>query len=505
MTPAQPHAEAVAIAKDRILKVGTNTEITSLIGKDTKILDLKGKTVVPGFIDTHIHVADFGRTLAWIDLKGADSIQALQTLVKEKTAKTARDKWVLGSGWNQDNFKEKRIPTRHDLDAAAPDNPVILYHQLGRTGVTNGKGLELAGVTKETVAPKDGAIEKDPETSEPTGILQGTATDLIWRVVPAPTEQETMEGAQEACRKIVASGITSVHWIVASVAELRIAQKLSLENSVSLRIFIIATADVFENLPISEETDLKIGGGLIFADGYLASQSAALNEPYAEPPANRGQLMYTQEELNRLAAKIHRAKLQVIIHAMGDKAVNVAFKALESISTGKPLNKNRHRLEQAALLNRQLIEHIRKLGIVVSIQPKVVESEFTVWSATEHLGKKRARMLFPLKTLLTKGVCVVGGSDCPMEPLSPLLGVQSVVARKQFPEERLTIEEALRLYTVNAAYATQEETEKGVIEQGKLTDLTVLSEDPTKSPPGKLADVEVELTIIGGRIVHQKR
>jgi predicted amidohydrolase YtcJ len=258
MDPSYPHAEAIAVAKDRILKVGANSEIDPFIGKNTKTLDLKGKTVIAGIIDTHIHVADFGRTLAWINLKEADSIRALQNLVKEKAATIARGKWVLGSGWNQENFEEKRLPTRQDLDAAAPDNPVILYHLLGRTGVTNSKGLELAGVTRDTIAPKDGVIEKNPETREPTGILQGTATDLIWSVVPAPTEQETTEGAIEACRKIVAAGITSVHWIIASAAELRIAKKLILENSVPLRIFIIVTADVFENLPVSEETDLKM-------------------------------------------------------------------------------------------------------------------------------------------------------------------------------------------------------------------------------------------------------
>jgi predicted amidohydrolase YtcJ len=214
--------------------------------------------------------------------------------------------------------------------------------------------------------------------------------------------------------------------------------------------------------------------------------------------------MYTQEELNRLAAKIHRAKLQVIIHAMGDKAVNVALKAFETFSTEQSLNKRRHRLEQAALLNRPLIERTRKLGVVVSIQPKVVESEFAIWSATEHLGKKRAKMLFPLKTLLKKGVCVAGGSDCPMEPLNPLVGIQSLVARKSFPEECLSIEEALRLYTVNAAYATQEEAGKGSIEEGKLADLTVLAGDPTAIASDRLADVEVEMTIVGGRVAYRK-
>ena len=501
MNPTQPRAEALAVTKDRIVKVGSEDEITQLIGGNTRVLDLKGKTVVPGFIDTHIHVADFGRTLAWIGLKQAISIRALQALVREKTEKTAKGKWVLGSAWNQENFAEKRYPTRQDLDAAAPDNPVILYHQLGRTCVANSMALKLAGVTKETVAPKDGVIEKNPETQELTGILQGNATDLVWNAVPAPTEQETLAAAKEACAKIVTAGITSIHWIALSASELAVAQKLISGNDVPLRIFLIVTDEVFENLPpATDQNDTKIGGVLVFSDGYLASQTAALYQTYVGDQVNRGKLLYTQDELNRLAAKIQRANLRVIIHAMGDKAVDAALKALQS--TPLMLNKH-HRLEQAAVLNKQLIKRIKKSELVVSVQPNVVESEFNMWSATEHLGEERARMLFPLKTLMKNGIRIVGGSDCPMEPLNPLLGIQSAVTRKPFPEERLTVEEALRLYTIDAAYATGEEMEKGSLEEGKLADFVVLSGDPTVIPSGRLADVEVETTSIGGRVVFK--
>ncbi len=270
-----------------------------------------------------------------------------------------------------------------------------------------------------------------------------------------------------------------------------------------LRVFLVITDEVFENLPkATDETDANISGVLVFSDGYLASQTAALNRPYVGDVANRGTLLYTQEELEHLIGKIHKASLQVIIHAMGDKAVGAALKALQSISVAP--SKHRHRLEQAALLNKQLIQRIKKLDPIVSIQPKVVESEFNTWSATEHLGEERARMLFPLKTLMKNGVVVVGGSDCPMEPLNPLLGIQAVTTRRPFPEQRLTIEEALRLYTVEAAYATREENIKGSIEEGKLADLTILSSDPTAVSSENLPNVTVEMTIIGGRIAYQK-
>jgi predicted amidohydrolase YtcJ len=311
-----------------------------------------------------------------------------------------------------------------------------------------------------------------------------------------------VDAAKEACRKIVEAGVTSVHWIVLSTSELTVAQKLIKGSDLPLRIFLIATAEVYENLSTStSQAQAKVGGVLIFSDGYLASQTAAVSQPYVGNPVNRGKMLYTREELNELAAIISKANLQVIIHAMGDKAVDIALKAFEAVA---PKSRHRYRLEQAALLNAQLIQRLKKLGIIVSIQPKVVESEFSVWSAIEHLGEERARNLFPLKTLMRNGVCVVGGSDCPMEPLNPLLGIQAATTRRPFPKERLTVEEALRLYTVNAAYATFEEGKKGSIEEGKLADFTVLSGDPASAPSEGLSDIEVEMTIIGGRIVVQK-
>lgn len=511
MNPANPHAEAVAVKEDRILKVGKNTEINPLIGKNTTVLNLQGKTVIPGFIDTHIHIADFGRTLTWLDLKNADSIKTIQDKITQKAQTAPKGKWILGLGWNQDNLTEKRYPTRHDLDEASPENPVIFYHQLGRTCTANSKALEIASITKETISPKDGTIDKNPQTGEPTGILHGNATDLIWNKIPPPTEQETLEATKNACQKIIEAGITTAHWIICTTTELSIAQKLNLENNLPLRIYIIITANLLENLPTPEPTEnpnpnpAKIDAVLIFADGYLASQTAALNQPYTDNLTTKGTLLYTQDELNKLVKRIHNANLQVIIHATGDKAIDAALKALEAIPTKDMRNKNRPRLEQAAVLNKQLIQRIKKQNLTVSIQPRVIESEFSVWQATEHLGSKRAQLLFPIKTLLNKGILVVGGSDCPMEPLSPLTGIQTATSRKSPPKERITIDDALRLYTVNAAYATLEEDVKGSLEEEKLADLTVLSNDPTSVTPDKLADIEVELTIIGGKVAHQKQ
>jgi predicted amidohydrolase YtcJ len=499
MNSVNPHAEAIATKEDRILKIGKNADILPLVAKKTKVLDLRGKTVLPGFIDTHIHIADFGRTLNWLDLKNADSIQAIQEAIKQKAQTTPKNKWILGSGWNQNSLKEKRSPNRQDLDEVAPDNPVVIYHQFGRTCTTNTQALKKANITQNTPNPKNGTIDKNPCTNMPTGILHGNATDLIWNKIQPPTQQETLESAKHAIQKIIEAGITTAHWIISTKQELKIAQKLIQQNQ-ALRIYTIITANLLETLPNATHSIPKINAVLIFIDGYLASQTAALNESYTDNPTNKGTLLYTQGELNRLVAKIQEANLQVIIHATGDKAIGAALKALET----NPTNKKSHRIEQAAVLNKKLIQRIKKQNLIISIQPQVIQSEFIIWQATQHLGKKRAKMLYPTNTLLSKKIVVAGGSDCPMEPLNPLIGIRSTATRS-FSEERITVEDALRLYTVNAAFAASEEEVKGSLEEGKLADLTVLSNDPLTVVPDTIVSIGVEFTIIGGKVLYQRK
>jgi predicted amidohydrolase YtcJ len=510
MNQSQFCAEAIAIKNDRIVKVGTNEEINQWIGKNTTVVSLNGKTVVPGFIDTHIHVADFGRLLAWVDLHDVKFIKEMQSSLKERAQRTPAGKWIIGRGWNQNCFAEKRLPTRYDLDAASPDNPVIFYHQSGQLCVVNSRALELAGVTKRTSVPQGGTIDKNDDTGELTGILRDDATSLVWNMVPEPSEEELVEAAGLACEKIVEAGVTSVHWMVLSPIEVSIVQKLRAQNRLPLGVNMIISVNLLDSVlgselyKVSEDNKLKVGGVVIFADGYLAARTAALLQPYSDDPTACGRLLCTQEELNVSAAKILKAGLQLVIHAMGDRAVDAALTAIEQVSKGAARKGLRNRIEQAAVLNKGLIERIKKQKVIVSVQPRVIDSEFSVWSATAHLGLERASWLYPLKTLLKKGIRVVGGSDCPMEPLSPLLGIQSAITREFFPEERTTADEALRIYTVDAAYSSSEENIKGSVEEGKLADLTVLSHDPLAVPPNDIAKIAVEMTIVGGRVVYSK-
>jgi predicted amidohydrolase YtcJ len=510
MNHSQPYAEAIAIKDGRIVQVGTNEEIDPWIGKNTKVISLKGKTLIPGFIDTHIHVVDFGRFLTWIDLRDVKSIEEMKSSLRKRAKKTPREKWIIGHGWDQARFTEKRFPNLFDLDLTSPDNPVIFYHQCGQICVVNSKALELAGVTKQTSAPLDGAIDKNEETGELTGVLRDNATNLVWKMIPEPSEEELVETAGLACEKIVEAGVTSVHWMVSSSIEIQIIQRLCRENKLPLRVYVVIPVNLLDNVTGLgsrlglEDNMVRIGGVEIFADGYLAARTAALLQPYSDDHTASGRLLCTQEEMNASAAKILKAGLQLVIHAMGDKAVDAALTTIERTSRETPRKDVRYRIEQAAVLNEGLIERMKKQKVIGSVQPRVVASEFSVWSATEHLGAERARWLYPLKTLLKKGIRVIGGSDCPMEPLNPLLGIQAAVTREFFSEERITVGEALHMYTVDAAYSSGEENIKGLVETGKLADLTVLSHNPERVPPNEIENIAIEMTIVGGKVVYSK-
>jgi predicted amidohydrolase YtcJ len=376
--------------------------------------------------------------------------------------------------------------------------------------VVNSRALELAGVTKRTSVPQGGAIDKNEDADEATGILRDAATNLVWNVVPEPSEEELAEAAGLACEKIVEAGVTSVHWIVLTPMEVSMIQKLRAQNRLPLRVYVIIPVNLLDSVigsglrKGSEDNALRIGGAVIFADGYLATRTAALFQPYSDCPDSSGRMLCTREEMNALAVKVLKASLQLVMHAMGDKAVDAALTVIEETSKEAQGKELRNRIEQAAVLNEELIERMKKQKVIVSVQPRVIDSEFSVWSAAEHLGPERARWLYPLKSLLSEGIRVSGGSDCPMEPLSPLLGIQATVTREFFPEERITVDEALQIYTLDAAYASFEESIKGSIEEGKLADLTVLSSDPYTVPPSKIGDIKVEMTIIGGSAVYSK-
>jgi predicted amidohydrolase YtcJ len=503
----QPKAEAIAIYNEKIVAVGSNKEIRKYIGDKTRVIDAKGKTVTPGFVDCHVHMTGFGWSLQRLNLRNVKSIKEIQQKLKEHSRKNPQTRWILGGRWDQEKCTEKRFPTRWDLDKAIPDKPVLLTRVCGHVAVANSKALKLAKITKRT-AIKGGQIDVDKTKGEPTGILRENAIELVWKAVPKPSLEDLEKAGVLACRKAVEAGLTGVHWIADSAEEMRAIQKLKAEGKLPLRVYLVIPAEALDELVdlglLTGFGDdmVKIGFVKVFADGSLGARTAALKEPYADKPETSGIQVLTQRKLNRIVLKAHKAGLQLGVHAIGDRAIENVLKAFSKALRDYPRKDHRHRIEHCSVLNPELIRQMKRLGIVASVQPHFVVSDFWV---VDRVGKARARWVYPFRTLLREGLVVASGSDCPVEPINPMLGVWAAVVRKSFPEETLTLEEVLKTYTVNAAYASFDEDKKGTITAGKLADITILSDNLNAVSPEKLEEVTVQTVIVNGKVVYSKR
>jgi len=502
----QPKAEAIAIQNGIIIAVGSNKEARKYIDKKTTVIDAKNKTIVPGFVDCHVHMTGFGQFLQTLNLRNVESVKEMQQKMRKYAQKNSEKSWILGGRWDQDKFAEKRYPTRWDLDAAVADKPVFLIRVCGHLGVANSRALQLADISKETTI-ESGKIDLDEATGEPNGILRENALGLVWKAIPKPNTKELEQACISACKKAVKAGLTCVHWIVGSAEEIRIIQKLHLNRKLPLRVYLGISADLLDQLiELGLQTGfgndmVKIGFVKVFADGSLGARTAALKKPYSDKPETRGIMLYTQRKLNRLVSKAHRAGLQLAVHAIGDRAVETVLKAFENVLKKHPRKNHRHRIEHCSVLNPKLIKRMKRLGLIASVQPHFTSSDFWV---VDRVGKHRARWVYPFKTLMKEGLIVTSGSDCPVEPIDPLLGVWAAVTRKSFAEESLTVKKALKIYTLNAAYASFDENKKGTIEVGKFADLTVLSDDLLNVPPDEIKKVRVEMTIVDGKIVYSR-
>jgi predicted amidohydrolase YtcJ len=502
----QPKAEALAIQNGKIIAIDSSKEICKYIGNETEIIDAKNRTVVPGFVDCHVHMTGFGWSLQGLGLRNVKFIEELQQKLKEYAEKYPEKNWVLGGRWDQEKFAEKRYPTRWDLDKAIADKPVFLTRVCGHIGVANSKALRLANITEQTTV-EGGKIDLDEATGKLNGILRENAMELIWKVIPKPTLEELENACLLACREAVEAGLTCVHWIVDSADEIRIIQNLCSDGKLPLRVYIGVPVELLDEivklgLLTGFGNDMvKIGFIKILADGSLGARTAALKRPYSDKPETKGMMLYSQKRLNKLVSKAHKAGLQLAIHAIGDRAIESVLKAFSKTLQEAPRQNHRHRIEHCSVLNPKLIRSMKRLGLIASVQPHFVVSDFWV---VDRLGSARARWVYPFKTLMHEGLVVASGSDCPVEPINPLLGIWAAVTRKSFPKESLTLEEALKTYTLNAAYASFEEGVKGSIAVGKFADLTILSDDLSKIPPEKIKDVAVETVIVNGKIVYSR-
>ena len=517
-------AEAVAVKNGKIVRVGSNHEIEALVGEKTKVIDLKGKTLLPGFIDSHTHLADATLSLKYfVDARTPPNKSIFEILerIKERTRETPLGQWIIaqGSMFQECKLIEKRYPNKDELDGAAPDHPVVMLAS-AHVSIVNSKALEVAGITKDAPDPPGGKIERDGKTSEPTGVLRE-----CYELLPIPyyTREQIKEAVKLGAQKWwVQQGITTVHCFAGSYA-MNIYQELLEEGELPLRIhWVVYTEDhkvglnSLLNLGIRTGFGndwIKIGGLKIFVDGAFMGLSAATYEPYVGMPNYCGLLKLSSQELTEIVVKAHKEGIRLCIHAIGDKAQDIALDAIEEALKVLPKKDHRHRIEHLGnvLTSKERIRRAKRLGV---IPVPTVEWIYAYGDFIEtYLGHKRARQSFPIKSLLKEGLRPPGSSDTlGTEPLSinPFFSIWCAVNRRTFaggiliPEESISVMDAIRMYTINGAYAGFEENIKGSIEPGKLADMIVISDDILTIPIDKIKDIQVEMTIIDGKMVYPR-
>lgn len=516
LDPAQPRAQALAVLHGRIVAVGSDEEVLRLADARTRRVDLEGAAALPGFHDAHCHILLFGLSLVEVNLRHAGSVADVTAAVAERAREVGPGRWVRGGGYDQNRLAERRHPTRWDLDPVSASNPVWLLHISGHMGVANSAALKLAGVARDTPDPPGGRIVRR-EDGEPTGLLLETAQELVKRVLPPYTLAETKAALAAAGAQMAAEGITAAQdawagWIAPE--EFRAYQEASEEGLLPQRVWLMV--DV-EKLPVREGRfdfgfglrtgfggdRLRLGAVKIFTDGSLIGRTAALSQPYTDPPDTAGFLVKSEENIREQVRLAHEGGWQVALHAIGDRAIEVTLDAIEAVM-GPDARRHRPRVEHAGVLRPDLIERIRRLGVVVVTQPRFVFEFGDGYRAA--LGDERIRLTFPLASL--RGLHVAFSSDRPVTDGAPLLGIAAAVLRRTASgapyvrEEAVTLEEAVRAYTLGAAYSAFAERELGSLEVGKWADFVVLDQDPFEGDPEKVAHIRVIRTVVGGRMVH---
>ncbi len=521
---ARPEAEAVAVWRDRILAVGTSAEIQALAGPKTRVIDLKGRRVLPGFYDSHVHLLGSGQRLGEVALKDAKDEAEFGRCLREFDQKLPRDRWLLGGEWDHDRTFGGRLPTAELLDKYVPDRPVFLRRYDGHMAVANSRVLAMAGITAKTADPPGGVVYRKPGTREPSGLLRDNAMGLVDALVPAPSETEIIEAVRAALAEARQVGVTSVQDMDGSGPAtrrtlFRVYQQLARDGKLTLRVDLRWPLGDWETLAkMGVEADfgddwVKIGGLKGFVDGSLGSSTAKFFEPYLNEPGSTGVYVTPLDKLRRDITAADRAGLSVAVHAIGDRANAEMLDIFAEVAKVNGPRDRRFRIEHAQHLRPQDYGRFKELGVIASMQPYHAIDDGR-W-AEGRIGAKRCASSYAFRSLLDAGAKLAFGSDWSVAPLSPILGIDAAVNRRTldgkdpngwFPEQRIGVAEAVEAYTLASAYAAFQEKDRGSIEAGKLADLVVLSRDIlAEKERDHIAETAVTLTVVGGKVVYEQK
>jgi hypothetical protein len=520
MDTNQPLAEAVAVYGNRIAAVGSTADLRSLAGPKTRVIEGRGRLVLPGFNDAHVHFLSGGFQLASVDLRPANSPQELASRLADYAARLPAGRWITGGDWDHERWPGAPLPTKELIDPATTRNPVLVNRLDGHMALANSVALKLAGVTRDTKDPPGGLIVRDPNTGEPTGILKDAAMGLVSRHVPTATRDEKLAAARAATSHAARLGVTSVQ-DMSGGEDVGIYQELLARGELNTRVYAAWPLPTWEKLgqtglraPFGDAR-LRLGALKGFADGSLGSSTALFFEPYADAPDTRGlpaEEMFPAGAMLQRVLAADRAGLQVMVHAIGDRANAEILDIFEQIAATDGARDRRFRIEHAQHLRPQDVPRFARAGVIASMQPYHCADDGR-W-AEKRLGPERCKGTYAFRSLLDAGAVLAFGSDWTVAPLDPLQGIAAAVTRRTLdgrhpggwvPAQKITVEEAVRAFTVGAAFAEFQEQTKGTLAPGKLADLVMLDRDIWRIDPAEIQNARVLLTVMDGRVVFEGR
>lgn len=521
--PAKPAAQAVAVWRDRVLKVGTDAEVKQLVGANTKLIDLKGGRLVPGFHDSHLHFLDGGRALSSVYLKDAKDEAEFGERLAAYAKKTSRERWILGGLWDHDRTFGGTLPTAAAVDKFVKDRPVFIQRYDGHMGLANSAALKLAGITADTKDPPGGVIGRLADGQTPSGILKDNAMGLVGRLIPEPGDEEILEAVLAAQKALAESGITSVQDLDGSGTEtrrklLRVYQKLAREGKLTCRIDLRWPIAAYKDLASAGLTAdfgndfVRVGGVKGFMDGSLGSSTAKMFGAYETDAKNTGVYVTEPDTMRSYIRSADAAGLSVCVHAIGDQANAVLLDLFADVARQNGAKDRRFRIEHVQHLRPDDYKRFKDLDVIASMQPYHVVDDGR-W-AEGRIGAKRCASSYAYRSLLDNGAKLAFGSDWPVAPLDVLAGVDAAVNRRTldgrhpngwFPEQRITVAEAVAAYTMGSAFAAHQEKERGSIAAGKLADFVLLSRDIfAPAEKDRIAGTAVTLTVVGGKVAYSK-
>jgi len=523
VNPRQPWAEALAVSGDRLVAVGSEKSIAAYRGPATRVLDAGGRLVMPGITDPHTHFTSGSRSLSQIELHGAETLEEIANRVREYAARHPGDGWLLGRGWLYSTFGPEALPRRQMLDAIVADRPVLLTAYDGHTTWANSKALAMAGVTRDTPDPPNGIVVHDLESAEPTGVLKEAASQLVRKVIPAPSREDTIAAFREGIAHANHLGVVGLHTLGGDSGSLELLDDIRRSGGLSLRMYVAYWAAPPEMTPAmfddAEQARRKFNDEWLSTnlvkfvlDGVIESHTAAMLAPYSDDPSQIGKMFWPADKYKAAVAEFDRRGFLVTTHAIGDAAIRLALDAYEAANRANGTKDSRMRIEHIEDISAADVPRFGSLGVIASMQPLHAmpdDNGLHVWA--RNVGPERATRAFAWHSIAAAGGRMAHGSDWPVVTLNPWEGLQIAVTRETpqgtpaggwIPRERETLEQAVEAYTMGPALAGRREKTQGSLEIGKLADLVVLSQDIFKVDTRSIGKTEVMLTMVGGKIVY---